>query len=111
MSEFRFSDIDLIVHSKDGRRWESHELDALMSVLRQAFCQHHICTDDAIQLINGATVPIIKLIDRRTDIKVDMSFNMNNGLRNVQLILVCIYFFSSLTMTKKIYHRTFEYDR
>lgn len=85
-----FSDIDLIVHPKDGRAWKPEELEGIMAVLRQAFCRHHICTDDGIQIITGATVPIIKLTDRKTDIKVDMSFNMNNGLRNAQLILVGI---------------------
>jgi non-canonical poly(A) RNA polymerase PAPD5/7 len=82
------SDIDLIVHSKDGRQWRPEELEALMLVLREAFCRHRICTQEGIQLLNGATVPIIKLTDRRTDVKVDMSFNMNNGLRSAQLILV-----------------------
>jgi non-canonical poly(A) RNA polymerase PAPD5/7 len=57
-----------------------------MLVLREAFCRHRICTQEGIQLINGATVPIIKLTDRKTDVKVDMSFNMNNGLRSAQLI-------------------------
>ena len=85
-----FSDIDLIVHSKDGRQWRPDELEALMLVLREAFCRHRICTQEGIQLLNGATVPIIKLTDRRTDVKVDMSFNMNNGLRSAQLILVRI---------------------
>jgi DNA polymerase sigma len=80
----------LIVHSKDGRQWKPEELQALMSVLREAFCHHRICTQDGIQILNGATVPIIKLTDRKTDVKVDMSFNMNNGLRSAQLILVCI---------------------
>ena len=88
--KFSFSDIDLIVHSKDGRQWRPEELEALMLVLREAFCRHRICTQEGIQLLNGATVPIIKLTDRRTDVKVDMSFNMNNGLRSAQLILVCI---------------------
>jgi non-canonical poly(A) RNA polymerase PAPD5/7 len=84
------SDIDLIVHSKDGRSWKPEELEALMLVLREAFCRLRICTQEGIQIINGATVPIIKLTDRKTDVKVDMSFNMNNGLRSAQLILVCI---------------------
>jgi non-canonical poly(A) RNA polymerase PAPD5/7 len=61
-----------------------------MLVLREAFCRHRICTQEGIQILNGATVPIIKLTDRKTDVKVDMSFNMNNGLRSAQLILVCI---------------------
>jgi non-canonical poly(A) RNA polymerase PAPD5/7 len=80
------SDIDLIVHSKDGRQWKAEELEALMLVLREAFCRHRICTQEGIQVLNGATVPIIKLTDRKTDVKVDMSFNMNNGLRSAQLI-------------------------
>ena len=84
------SDIDLIVHSKDGRSWKPEELEALMLVLREAFCRLRICAQEGIQIINGATVPIIKLTDRKTDVKVDMSFNMNSGLRSAQLILVCI---------------------
>ncbi|CAF0728506.1 unnamed protein product [Adineta ricciae] len=81
------SDIDIIVHSKEGRSWSMEELEALMLVLREAFCRHCICTQEGIQIINGATVPIIKLTDRKTDVKVDMSFNMNNGLRSAQLVL------------------------
>jgi non-canonical poly(A) RNA polymerase PAPD5/7 len=83
-----FSDIDLIVHSNDGRQWRPDELETLMLDLRDAFCHQGICSPDGIQILNGATVPIIKLTDRRTDVKVDMSFNMNNGLRSAQLILV-----------------------
>ncbi|CAF1254347.1 unnamed protein product [Rotaria magnacalcarata] len=90
------SDIDLIVHSKDGRQWRPDELEALMLVLREAFCRHRICTQEGIQLLNGATVPIIKLTDRRTDVKVDMSFNMNNGLRSAQLILHYLEVYPSL---------------
>lgn len=87
---FFSSDIDLIVHSKDRRQWKAEELEGLMGVLREAFCRHYICAEDGIQMITGATVPIIKLTDRKTDIKVDMSFNMNNGVGNAKLILVCI---------------------
>lgn len=90
------SDIDLIVHSKDGRQWRPDELEHLMLILRDAFCRHRICTQEGIQLLNGATVPIIKLTDRRTDVKVDMSFNMNNGLRSAQLILHYLDVYPSL---------------
>ena len=61
-----------------------------MSDLRNAFCRHQICTEEEIQVLNRATVPIIKLTDRRTDVRVDMSFNMNGGPRSTQLILVRI---------------------
>jgi len=90
------SDIDLIVHSKDGRQWRPDELEHLMLILRDAFCRHRICTQEGIQLLNGATVPIIKLTDRRTDVKVDMSFNMNNGLRSAQLITHYLEVYPSL---------------
>ena len=84
------SDIDLIVYSKDGRQWKSAELEKIMSDLREAFCRRHICTHEGIQVLNSATVPIIKLTDHITDLKVDMSFNLNNGPRSAQLILVRI---------------------
>ena len=59
-----------------------------MSVLRDAFCRHHICTEDGIQIITSATVPIIKLTERTIKVKVDMSFNMNYGPQSAQLVLV-----------------------
>jgi len=90
------SDIDLIVHSKDRRPWRPEELEAYMLILRDAFCRHRICTQEGIQIINGATVPIIKLTDRRTEVKVDMSFNMNNGVRSAQLILHYLEVYPSL---------------
>lgn len=31
-------------------------------------------------------VPIVKFSDRRSDMKVDISFNMNNGVKSVELI-------------------------
>ena len=39
-----------------------------------------------IKLIFLFQVPIIKMTDRVTEIKVDISFNMTNGLRSVELI-------------------------
>lgn len=62
-----------------------------MSDLRDAFCRHQICIEDEIQVLDRAVVPIIKLTDRRTNVRVDMSFNMNGGPQSTQLILVRIY--------------------
>ena len=31
-------------------------------------------------------VPIVKLTDRATEVKVDISFNMNNGVKSADLI-------------------------
>ena len=37
-------------------------------------------------MLDKASVPIIKLTDQRTKIKVDISFNMANGLKSVELV-------------------------
>lgn len=81
------SDVDLIIYSADGRQWDADELVKIMSDLRDAFCQNEICTEEEVKVLNRATVPIIKLTDRQTDVKVDMSFNMNGGPRSTQLIM------------------------
>ena len=39
-----------------------------------------------LQVLDKASVPIIKLTDQRTKIKVDISFNMANGLKSVELV-------------------------
>lgn len=37
-------------------------------------------------MLDKASVPIIKLTDKETDIKVDISFNMSNGVKSAELI-------------------------
>lgn len=37
-------------------------------------------------MLDKASVPIIKLTDRLTRVRVDVSFNMANGLRSVELV-------------------------
>jgi non-canonical poly(A) RNA polymerase PAPD5/7 len=39
--------------------------------------------------INILQVPIVKLTDKRTDVKVDISFNITNGVNSARLIKVC----------------------
>ena len=34
-------------------------------------------------------VPIVKLTDKNTEVKVDISFNMTNGVKSAKLIKVC----------------------
>ena len=36
--------------------------------------------------MDKASVPIIKLTDRSSNVKVDISFNMENGLRTAELV-------------------------
>ena len=35
-------------------------------------------------------VPIVKLTDKNTEVKVDISFNMTNGVKSAKLIKVCV---------------------
>lgn len=39
-------------------------------------------------MLDGASVPIVKYTDRETKIKVDLSFNIPNGLQSAELIKV-----------------------
>ena len=44
----------------------------------------------ALKVLDKASVPIVKLVDTETDVKVDISFNMQNGVRSVKLIKVIL---------------------
>uniref|UniRef100_A0A183IWP0 PAP-associated domain-containing protein n=1 Tax=Soboliphyme baturini TaxID=241478 RepID=A0A183IWP0_9BILA len=79
-----FSDIDVVVLGK----WNGLPLWTVASALEL----NNIAEPGSIKILDKASVPIIKLVDRRTDIKVDISFNMNNGVRSVMLITVGRYF-------------------
>lgn len=37
-------------------------------------------------MLDKASVPIVKLTDKKTDIRVDISFNMSNGVKSAELI-------------------------
>ncbi|CAF0992181.1 unnamed protein product [Didymodactylos carnosus] len=80
------SDLDLLVYSADQRIWKDEELYTLMKTLKDAFCKCGISTEENINVLNYASTPIIKLVDNETEIRVDMSFNMNNGVRSAHLI-------------------------
>ncbi|XP_037085910.1 terminal nucleotidyltransferase 4B-like [Pollicipes pollicipes] len=66
------SDIDMVVTGK----WNNSPLEMLKDVLIRA----KICHPDSIRVLDKAAVPLIKLTDMRTNVKVDISFNMTNGL-------------------------------
>ncbi|CAF0799919.1 unnamed protein product [Didymodactylos carnosus] len=80
------SDLDLLVYSVDQRNWKDDELYSLMKTLKDAFCKCGISTEGNINVLNYASTPIIKLVDNETELRVDMSFNMNNGVRSAHLI-------------------------
>ncbi|XP_072403425.1 terminal nucleotidyltransferase 4B [Chiloscyllium punctatum] len=72
------SDIDLVVFGK----WESLPLWTLEEALRK----HSVADESSVKVLDKATVPIIKLTDTYTEVKVDISFNVQNGVKAAQLI-------------------------
>uniref|UniRef100_A0A4W5MFT7 Terminal nucleotidyltransferase 4A n=1 Tax=Hucho hucho TaxID=62062 RepID=A0A4W5MFT7_9TELE len=67
------SDIDLVVFGK----WERPPLQQLEQALRK----HNVAEPFSIKVLDKATVPIIKLTDQETDVKVDISFNVETGVK------------------------------
>ncbi|XP_075868179.1 terminal nucleotidyltransferase 4A isoform X2 [Nelusetta ayraudi] len=72
------SDIDLVVFGK----WERPPLQELEQALRK----HNVAEPLSIKVLDKATVPIIKLTDQETDVKVDISFNVETGVRAASFI-------------------------
>lgn len=72
------SDIDLVVVG----RWQALPL----RTLEKALLENKIAEPATLKVLDKASVPIIKLTDRDTKIKVDISFNMANGLKSVELV-------------------------
>ncbi|XP_023646201.1 terminal nucleotidyltransferase 4B [Paramormyrops kingsleyae] len=72
------SDIDLVVFGK----WDNLPLWTLEEALRK----RNVADVNSVKVLDKATVPIIKLTDYYTDVKVDISFNVQNGVKAAQLI-------------------------
>lgn len=72
------SDIDLVVIGM----WTNLPL----RTLERALLDQNIAEPSSIKVLDKASVPIVKLVDKETDIKVDISFNMNNGVKSAELI-------------------------
>ena len=73
---FFFSDIDLVICGK----WPQLPFGDLSDALQ------HLAKPGSLKVLERAAVPIIKLADDLTGIRVDVSFNMANGLRAVELV-------------------------
>jgi non-canonical poly(A) RNA polymerase PAPD5/7 len=71
------SDIDLMVMGK----WETLPLHTLEKELHSS----GLCK--SIMVLDRASVPIIKIVDAESDIRVDISFNTSNGVDSAKLIL------------------------
>ncbi|XP_072139369.1 terminal nucleotidyltransferase 4A isoform X3 [Mobula birostris] len=72
------SDIDLVVFGK----WKNPPLQ----LLEQALRRRNIAEPYSIKVLDKATVPIIKLTDQETEVKVDISFNVETGVKAAQFI-------------------------
>lgn len=72
------SDIDLVVIGL----WEKLPLRTLESELLAC----GIAEPLSIRVLDKASVPIIKLTDGESQVKVDISFNMESGVRSAELI-------------------------
>uniref|UniRef100_W5MQH5 Terminal nucleotidyltransferase 4A n=1 Tax=Lepisosteus oculatus TaxID=7918 RepID=W5MQH5_LEPOC len=72
------SDIDLVVFGK----WTRPPLQQLEQALRK----HNVAEPYSIKVLDKATVPIIKLTDQETEVKVDISFNVETGVKAAWLI-------------------------
>lgn len=72
------SDIDLVIFG----HWETLPLWTLEEALRK----RKIADENSIKVLDKATVPIIKLTDLHTEVKVDISFNVQNGVKAANLI-------------------------
>ncbi|XP_065581191.1 terminal nucleotidyltransferase 4B-like isoform X2 [Artemia franciscana] len=72
------SDIDLVVFGN----WESLPL----RTLERALIEKGIAEPRTVKVLDRASVPIIKLEDILTGIRVDISFNMKNGVLSANLI-------------------------
>ncbi|XP_056089792.1 terminal nucleotidyltransferase 4B isoform X1 [Rhinichthys klamathensis goyatoka] len=72
------SDIDLVVFG----HWETLPLWTLEEALRK----RQVADENSVKVLDKATVPIIKLTDAHTEVKVDISFNVQSGVKAANLI-------------------------
>lgn len=57
-----------------------------MRTLEKEFLEKDIADENGIKVLDKASVPIVKLTDKKTEVKVDISFNMCNGVKSAELI-------------------------
>ncbi|XP_022688761.1 non-canonical poly(A) RNA polymerase PAPD5-like isoform X2 [Varroa jacobsoni] len=72
------SDVDLVISGE----WETSPLYTMQNALLEA----GIADAGGVKVLSSATVPLVKLTDKSTDIKVDISFNQKNSVKTGELI-------------------------
>jgi non-canonical poly(A) RNA polymerase PAPD5/7 len=85
------SDIDIVVFG----HWE-HMSEYPLNHLKKAIIREQISDKDSILVLDKALVPIIKIVDIKTELKIDISFNTTNSLNSVEKIKQFIKEFPSL---------------
>lgn len=70
--------VDLVVIG----RWDKLPLRTLENEL----LTKGIAEPMSLRVLDKASVPIVKLTDRKTQVKVDISFNMQSGVQSAELI-------------------------
>ena len=73
-----YSDIDLVVFGD----WTGLPLNQL----KDALIRESVTDRDNIKVLDKASVPIIKVTETKTDLRIDISFNMINGVKSAALI-------------------------
>uniref|UniRef100_A0A667XX45 Terminal nucleotidyltransferase 4A n=1 Tax=Myripristis murdjan TaxID=586833 RepID=A0A667XX45_9TELE len=63
-------------------QWERPPLQELEQALRK----HNVAEPFSVKVLDKATVPIIKLTDQETEVKVDISFNVETGVKAASFI-------------------------
>lgn len=76
------SDIDLVVFGQ----WAHLPLFSL----EEDFLTADIAVEGSILVLDKTTVPIIKFIDKLTEVKVDISFNQKTGIESAEMIQMFI---------------------
>lgn len=71
-------DIDLVVHG----HWPTTPLFSLEEDLRM----NDVALEDSILVLDKTVVPIIKFIDKLTEVRVDISFNQESGIKSARMI-------------------------
>lgn len=72
------SDVDLVVIG----HWDKPPL----WTLERELLARDIAERGSIKVLEKATVPIVKMTDKYSDVKVDISFNMSSGVKSAELI-------------------------
>ncbi len=57
-----------------------------LNQLKDALIRESVTDKDNIKVLDKASVPIIKVTETKTDLRIDISFNMINGVKSAALI-------------------------